>query len=154
MSKTQIGGHEIELKNLDKPFFPDADITKGKVVDDYRDLALTILPHLEHRPLTLQRFPDRIGEKGFCQQDRSDYLPDWIADVALERAQEGSEGPLRHVLFNIVATLVYLAKQGVITLHGWLSQTDRPKHPDSLIFDLDPPDDDFRCGALCRQAGG
>jgi bifunctional non-homologous end joining protein LigD len=161
MSITQIGGHEIELKNLDKPFFPDADITKGNVVDYYRDIALTILPHLEDRPLTLQRFPDGIGEEGFYQQDRPDYFPDWIADVALERAGESGEGPVHHVLCNNVAALVYLANQGVITLHGWLSQADRPKHPDSLIFDLDPPDDDFdavryaarRVGELMEEIG-
>jgi bifunctional non-homologous end joining protein LigD len=47
------------------------------------------------------------------------------------------------VLCNNTATLVYLANQGVLTLHGWLSLADRPRHPDRLIFDLDPPDDDF-----------
>jgi bifunctional non-homologous end joining protein LigD len=37
------------------------------------------------------------------------------------------------------ATLAYLAGQGCITPHIWLSRIDRPRHPDRLIFDLDPP---------------
>jgi bifunctional non-homologous end joining protein LigD len=27
--------------------------------------------------------------------------------------------------------------------HAWLSRIDTPHHPDRLIFDLDPPDDNF-----------
>jgi len=32
MRKTEIDGHAIELKNLDKVFFPAAGITKGDCV--------------------------------------------------------------------------------------------------------------------------
>jgi bifunctional non-homologous end joining protein LigD len=38
---------------------------------------------------------------------------------------------------------VYLANQAAITLHGWLSRLPEPERPDRLIFDLDPPDEDF-----------
>ncbi len=44
------------------------------------------------------------------------------------------------------ATLLFLADQACVTPHRWLSRTDRaagPDHPDRLVFDLDPPDDDF-----------
>lgn len=43
-------------------------------------------------------------------------------------------------------TLLFLADQACVTPHRWLSRTDRaagPDHPDRLVFDLDPPDDDF-----------
>ncbi|MBT2405235.1 hypothetical protein J7I97_22750 [Streptomyces sp. ISL-87] len=30
-----------------------------------------------------------------------------------------------------------------MTPHRWLSRADRPDHPDRLVFDLDPPGDDF-----------
>jgi bifunctional non-homologous end joining protein LigD len=142
MSKIQIDGHSIELKNLDKTFFPDDGITKGDVVDYYRQIAAVMLPHLADRPLTLQRFPDGIGADGFFQQERPDYFPDWVADMPLKRAADG-DGPVHHILCNDTASLVYLADQAVLTLHGWLSRVDRPEHPSQMVFDLDPPDDDF-----------
>jgi bifunctional non-homologous end joining protein LigD len=41
------------------------------------------------------------------------------------------------------ATLVYLANQNCVTLHTWLSRMDKPGSPDQMIFDLDPPEEDF-----------
>jgi bifunctional non-homologous end joining protein LigD len=38
---------------------------------------------------------------------------------------------------------VYLAGQGCITLHISQSRVDRPTHPDRLVIDLDPEEDDF-----------
>jgi bifunctional non-homologous end joining protein LigD len=46
--------------------------------------------------------------------------------------------------------LVYVANQGMVTPHVWLSRADRPHHPDRLVFDLDPSDDDF--GLVRRTA--
>jgi bifunctional non-homologous end joining protein LigD len=39
--------------------------------------------------------------------------------------------------------LAYLANQGMVTPHVWLSRADRPDDPDRMVFDLDPSDDDF-----------
>ena len=41
-------------------------------------------------------------------------------------------------LCNKLATLVYLADQGTVSLHRWLSRRDRLNTPDLLVFDLDP----------------
>ena len=148
MNRTSIGGRDLELKNLEKTFFPESGITKGEVIDYYRDVAETMLPHMQQRALTLQRFPDGIGEEGFYQQERSDHFPDWMDGVNLERA--GGEGePVHHILCNDEAALAYLANQGVITFHGWLSTVERPDRPDRLVFDLDPPDGRF---AIVRDA--
>ena len=57
----RIGSRIIEVANLDKVMFPDMGITQGDLVDYYRRIADTMLPYLEERPLTMQRFPDGIG---------------------------------------------------------------------------------------------
>jgi bifunctional non-homologous end joining protein LigD len=134
-----VDGRKIEISNLDKVLFPEDGITKGNLVDYYRRIAATMLPHIKDRPLTLHRFPDGIGAKGFYQQNVSDYFPDWIARVRL--AKEG--GKVEHCLCNDAATLVYLAGQACITPHSWLARAGRPRRPDRMIFDLDPPDGDF-----------
>ena len=39
--------------------------------------------------------------------------------------------------------LAYLANQGCITPHVWLSRTPDIHHPDQMVFDLDPASDDL-----------
>jgi bifunctional non-homologous end joining protein LigD len=135
-SKTlRFGPYAIECNNLDKLFFPDAGLSKGDLVDYYADVADTMLPHLADRPLTMHRFPDGIQAEGFYQKDAPDYFPDWIDRATLPK----QGGVVRYVLCNKAATLVYLANQACITPHVWLARADRPRHPDRLIFDLDPP---------------
>jgi bifunctional non-homologous end joining protein LigD len=156
--KLQFGPHVVELSNSDKLFFPDAGITKGEVVEYYRRVAEVALPHIQGRPLTLQRFPDGIGEEGFFQQARSGHFPDYVGKVRAERV-DGSE--IDHVVVENTAALVYLADQAVIAFHTWLARQDRLHHPDRLIFDLDPPDGGFdavrqgahRVGELLRELG-
>jgi bifunctional non-homologous end joining protein LigD len=143
----KVGSRTIEVANLDKVMFPDEGITQGDLMDYYRRVAETMLPYLKGRPLTMQRFPDGIGEEGFYQKEAPDYFPDWIRRVSIEVKEEGQEQP--QVICDDVATLVYLVDQGCITLHVWLSRADKLTHPDKLIFDLDPPDDDFE---LVRSA--
>lgn len=41
------------------------------------------------------------------------------------------------------ATLAWLADQGVITVHPWLSRSGHLEEPDRLVVDLDPPNDEF-----------
>ena len=52
-----VGNHRLELKHLDKVFFPNAGLTKGDVVDYYRRISPVMVPHLQQRPLNLLRAP-------------------------------------------------------------------------------------------------
>jgi bifunctional non-homologous end joining protein LigD len=73
------------------------------------------------------------------QQDVPGYFPDWV-----HRAEVPKQGgTVTHAVCDDEATLVYLAGQACVTPHRWLSRADRPDHPDLLVFDLDPADDDF-----------
>lgn len=137
--KIKVGRRNIEIPNPDKVLFPDAGITKGDLVDYYRRVAGTMLPHIRERPLNLHRFPDGIDAQGFYQQNVSGYFPDWIARARLPK----QGGVVEHCLCNDAATLVYLAGQACITPHVWLARAGRPRHPDRMIFDLDPPGDEF-----------
>ncbi len=147
--RLEIDGHTVEISHPEKVMFPDAGITKGDLVDYYRRVAGIMLPHLAGRALSMQRFPDGIEGKSFFQKDAPDYFPDWIHTE--EVPKEG--GSVNHVVCDDAATLVYLAGQAVLTPHVWLSRVDDLDHPDRMIFDLDPPDDDAeRAGAEVRRA--
>jgi bifunctional non-homologous end joining protein LigD len=142
-----VGRHSVELSSLDRVLFPDSGVTKGELVEHYRAVADRMLPHLRGRPVSMQRFPGGIHKEGFFQKSAPDYFPEWIARARVSK--EG--GTVEHVVCDNAATLVYLANQGCITPHVWLSRIDRIDHPDRLIFDLDPSGDDF--GAVRFAAG-
>jgi bifunctional non-homologous end joining protein LigD len=149
VTTARFGRYSFELSSTDKVLFPDSGITKGALIDYYRSIADVQLPHLRDRPLTLQRFPDGISAEGFFQQDCPGHFPDWIKTRDTPRAGDGSGDAVRHVICNNTATLVYLANQAAITLHTWLARAPCITRPDRLIFDLDPPGDDF---SAVRQA--
>lgn len=140
MSETfRFGPYSVEATHLDKVLFPGEGITKGDLIDYYRDVAGSILPYLEERPVVMQRFPDGIGQDGFYMKDVPDYFPGWIKTVTV--AKKG--GSVTHAVVGNEATLVYLANQGTITPHVWLSRIDALRTPDRIVFDLDPPEGDF-----------
>ncbi len=139
MRRLRFGRYTVETSNEEKVLFPESGFTKGDLIEYYRRIADTMLPHLRNRTLSLQRFPDGLGSDGFFQKQAGDYFPDWIERVKIKK--EGGEN-VQVVIAN-AATLVYLANQAMTTPHVWLSRRDRLHHPDRLVFDLDPPTDDF-----------
>lgn len=134
----------MEIDNAGKIFFPDAGYTKGDLARYYRRIAPQMLPHLDGRPLTLHRFPDGIEGVNFIQKAVQRHYPGWIARVTV--AKEG--GTITHALAADADTLVWFVGQGTIAFHVWLSRHDRPRHPDRMIFDLDPPGEAADGGAF------
>ncbi len=141
----RVGKRDIRITHDDKVLFPDSGITKGELVDYYARVAPHAVKHWKGHPVSMQRYPDGIVGKSFFQKDAPDYFPDWIERCALEK--EG--GTVSHAVANEAATLAYLAGQACITGHLGLARCDKPRHPDRMILDLDPSDDDF---AKVRQA--
>ncbi|MFF9156934.1 non-homologous end-joining DNA ligase [Streptomyces sp. NPDC014846] len=150
----RAGRRTVRIQRPGKVLFPGgagvAEYTKGDLADYYRAVAPWLLPHVRGRPLMLERHPDGVDGPRFMQKNTPDHYPDWIGRA--EVAKEG--GTVTHVVCDDTATLLFLADQACLTLHRWLSRTDRAgglDHPDRLVFDLDPPGDDF---AAVRQAAG
>ena len=129
----------IEIDNADKIFFPDAGYTKADLVAYYRRIAPQMRPHIENRPLTLHRFPDGIDGVNFIQKSIAEHYPDWVERVTVDK----EDGHITHALAADADTLAWLVDQGTVAFHVWLSRADKPYRPDRLIFDLDPPGDDF-----------
>jgi bifunctional non-homologous end joining protein LigD len=146
---------QVEITRPDKELFPG--ITKADLAHYYEAVAEFMLPHIAHRPLNLERYPDGIEGHKIIQQKASNHFPDWI-----KRARVPKEGgTVDHVVATDDASLVYLANQACITLHAWLSRTDRLERPDRMIIDLDPTGDDpddvrkaaLELGDLLRELG-
>lgn len=131
---------DLGIGNPDKALFDDPAITKRDLAAYHQSVAGAMLPHIRGRPLALQRFPDGIGADGFMQKQRPDHAPGFVKGVEVERERGGS---LTMIVCDDEATLTWLADQAVITVHRWLSRTGDLNRPDRLVFDLDPPGEDF-----------
>jgi bifunctional non-homologous end joining protein LigD len=148
MSKTTVavGRRRVEVSSPDRVLFPDDGITKADLIDYYQQMAKHMLPYLADRPIAMERYPEGLAGERVFQKNVPRYFPEWIARVRIAK----EHGSLQHVLVDAPATLVYLANQSCITVHAFLSRADRLHHPDQLMFDLDPPGNEFRLA--CRVA--
>lgn len=129
----------IEITHPDKIMFPSTNITKLTMIHYYEEVADKMLPFLKNRPLTLHRFPDGISSTGFYQKNAADYYPAFIKRVKIKT----EEGYNEQFLCNTKKSLIYLANQGTIGFHVWLSKKDKIDMPDKIVFDLDPSTDSF-----------
>ena len=142
MNTVTSDGRRVELSNLDRVLWPEAEFTKRDLVDYYVSVAPVLLPHVAGRPLTLWRFPQGVHERGWWQnQCRGN--PEWMRTATI-RGQ-------RFCVADDVPSLVWLANLGTIELHPFLGLAAAPDEPTGLIFDLDPgpPADVVDC---CRVA--
>lgn len=128
----------LELTHLDKVLFPSEGITKGDLINYYREISAFMLPYMKDRPVNMHRFPNGIDAGGFFQQNIQDYFPDWIDRITISKKEGGST---THLLCNNEATLIYMANLACITPHIWLSRADKLNYPDKMVIDLDPEDD-------------
>jgi DNA ligase D len=131
----------VELSNLGKVFWPGQGMTKGDLIEYFDAVSPRLLPALRNRPLTVIRFPDGIDGMSFYQKNTPKYAPEWVETVTLRAESAGRD--VSYTLCNSKRTLLWLANQGTIELHPWLSRVGRLERPDHLVMDLDPPEGAF-----------
>ena len=128
----------VRITHPEKVLFPDDGITKGELADYYRRVAPLMVPHIARRPLTLERFHRGIGERGFYQKSVTKGFPAWLERAAVPK----KDGVVFHPLVTDAAGLLWLANLNCITPHVWTARDPDLLHPDLLVFDLDPSEDD------------
>lgn len=141
METVNVGGRSIKVSNPGKIFYPRDKITKRMLVQYYVKVSGYMLPHIKDRPLTMHRFPAGVDREGFYQKEAPHYFPEWIQRY---RAVNKTGGDTTYPLCNDAESLAYIAEQGCVTLHVWLSRVDKPDQPDKIVFDLDPPGPEFQ----------
>jgi bifunctional non-homologous end joining protein LigD len=131
----RAGRRRIEISHPGKVLFPEAGLTKLDLARHYERVAPPMVPLVRDHPVAMHAFPGGVERHGYFMKDAPDHFPDWIDRVTVKKRG----GTLTHVLANSAATLVYLANQNCVTPHIWTSRADRPRQPDRVVFDLDPP---------------
>jgi bifunctional non-homologous end joining protein LigD len=138
------GKRALKFSNLDKVFWPEEGITKGDLLEYYREIAPTILPHLRDRPFTMKRYPDGIDGKFFFQKDAPKHMPEWIPTRRFEVSTRESPRQRRMIdapLVNDELALLWMVNMACIDMNTWYSRVDKPDRPDWVLFDLDPSPD-------------
>jgi bifunctional non-homologous end joining protein LigD len=129
-------GKEPIITHPDKVLFPDAGITKGDLAAYYESVAEVMLPHLRGRPITMERFPQGLAEKGFLQKNVDKGFPDWLERVEAPK----KDGVVHYLVVRDQRSLLWMVNQNTITPHVWTSRAPDLLHPDIVVFDLDPAD--------------
>jgi bifunctional non-homologous end joining protein LigD len=132
---------KVKLKNLDKIFYPDVNVTKGHVVEYYIKMAPKILPVIANRPLVLTRYPDgikdaKMGKTSFFEKNAPEGTPDWVKTKGIYSPT--SKRDVHYIVCNDLDTLIWLANIAALEIHMPFSKVDSLDKPDLLFFDVDP----------------
>ena len=130
-----VGGQEVRLTNLPKPFWPDLGITKGDLIQYYADVAALLLPHISDRAMVMKRYPNGAYSEPFFMKRAPEPRPSWIRTCEIDH---GSKGIINFPVIDDVPSLLWVINLGCIDLNQWYAKCDDIDRPDYLHFDLDP----------------
>jgi bifunctional non-homologous end joining protein LigD len=141
------GRREVRLSSADRVLFPEDGVTKGDLWDYYAAVAPTLVPHLRGRPFTMKRFRQGAAGGFFFQKDAPKGMPSWIPTERFRTwPREGESRLVDFPVVNDELALLWMVQMHCIDMNAWYSRVDRPERPDFVLFDLDPPDGEFRLG--------
>jgi bifunctional non-homologous end joining protein LigD len=132
----EIGGHTLNLTNLDKVLFPDGPFTKRDLIRYYVTVAPVLLPYLHERPLNVDRWPNGVTGAHFWQKQIPSHAPTWVR--RWDYPEAGHDESHTYVVCDRVATLAWLANQACIDLHPWTSKLPDWYLPTYALIDVDP----------------
>ena len=134
-AKVRAAGRDVQLTNLDKPFWPALGITKGDLIQYYADVAPLLLPHIRDRAMVMKRYPHGAAGEFFFMKRAPAPRPDWIA---ICRIPHDYGNVIDFPLVGDLPSLLWVINLGCIDLNQWYATCDDVDRPDYLHFDLDP----------------
>ena len=126
----------IRLSNLDKVFFPDDGYTKGDVIQYYASIAPVLVPHLDGRALSMNRYPDGIAGSSFYEKRAPGHQPGWMATAPVPSDSQG--GVIDFLLADSPEAMMWFANMGCIEVHPLHSTVRALDEQSYAIFDFDP----------------
>ncbi|MCL4813337.1 MAG: DNA ligase D, partial [Vicinamibacteraceae bacterium] len=129
------GDASLPVTNLHKVYWPRQGYTKGDLLRYYARISPWLLPVVADRPLVMKRYPDGVTGKSFYQHRAPDDAP---ASVRVEEVEEPDGDRRPHLIGGDLATLLYNAQLGAISLDPWFSTMGHLDVADMVAIDLDP----------------
>lgn len=131
----RLGDRVVSLTNLEKPFWPDEEITKRDLLQYYADISPWLLPHISDRPMTMKRYPNGAYGEFFFMKRAPAARPDWLEICSVHHP---SGNVIDYPLIQDLAALLWVVNLGCIDLNPSYGKCGDVDHPDVLHFDLDP----------------
>src|ERR687883_1871448 len=105
----------------------------------------------------MKRWREGLAGESFFQKQAPKGMPSWIPTRTFRtHPREGGSRLVDFPLVNTPEALLWMVQMHCIDMNAWYSRVDRPDRPDFVLFDLDPPEDDFaasvRVALLIRDA--
>ena len=152
-AKLHVAGRDVQLTNLDKPFWPELGITKGDLIQYYADVAPLLLPHIRQRAMVMKRYPHGAAGEFFFMKRAPSPRPDWIRICDIDH---GSKGVIDFPMIDDLPSLLWVINLGCIDLNQWYATCDDVDRPDYVHFDLDPGsaswDHVLECARIVHEA--
>ena len=125
----------MQISNPDKVFFPARSLSKGDLVEYYRDVAPCALPHVRRRLFHMVRYPNGVDGEFFHQKRVPAKHPPYVDEHFVQFPSGHS------TVFAVIdnrSALEWVINLGCIELHTWHSRVPEIEKPDYLLIDLDP----------------
>jgi len=130
---------EVTISKPNKELWPG--ITKQAYANYLQAVSGEMLPWLHERPLTMVRAPDGVGGERYYQKAAPTYAPSWVKTTRIPAPS--AKRDVDYVVCQDLPTLSWLGNQAVLEFHPAPVRRDRLDRPDLLVFDIDPPEDEF-----------
>ncbi len=130
-----VDGHELDISNPSKIYFPEHADTKLDLVEYYRAVEQPLLRAVGGRPTLMQRFPNGVKGNSFFQKRVPDNIPDWL-QTTIVSTPNGTTS--RALVLADLAHVLWAVNLGCLGFHTWPYLADDPSHTDELRVDLDP----------------
>lgn len=139
-----IDGKEVLITNIEKELWQG--ITKADLIQYYHSIAPYILPYLQDRAESLHVKNIKPTAPGLYIKDMEGKQPKWaqIFSTPRKHPKKGKRNVIDYLVCNDEAALLYMINLGCIDINPWTSRISNYLHPDFIIIDLDPSDDDFK----------
>lgn len=130
----KVGRAAVRVTNLDRVLWPAARprVTKRDLLAYLVRVAPAMLTHCAGRPAFVTRSPEGLSGETFYQKVW-EHPPSFVRQVSVWSSERDAARPL--LLIDNLATLLWLAQQGVMEFHVWLSRTKADDDARSLPAD-------------------
>ncbi len=123
----------VVITHPDRVVYTPERVTKIDVARYIEQVAPRMLPHVIDRALMVMRCPNGADEPCFMQRHPGESMR--RPRPSAKAPKPSAESPL---VVNDLEGLIQLIQNGALEVHVSSATRKRPRHPDRLIFDLDP----------------